>query len=80
MGAGRRSMRSLIPVALSIAGFLVLVFLGLLFKVALGQYVVFLLVFVGLSFIVTLVAFLLFIFTVPLGTSSKNDNSTNQQE
>jgi hypothetical protein len=46
--------------------------LGLLFKVALGQYVVFLLVFVGLSFIVALVAFLLFIFTVPLDTTRKD--------
>ena len=55
--------------------------LGLLFKVVLGRYVVmFLLAFFGLSFVVALVAFLLFIFTVPLDTSSKSDNSTNQQE
>jgi voltage-gated potassium channel Kch len=55
--------------------------LGLLFKVVLGRYVVvFLLGFFGLSFVVALVAFLLFIFTVPLGTSSKSDNRTNQQE
>ena len=67
--------------ALSIAGLLALVFLGLLFKVVLGRYVVmFLLAFFGLSFVVALVAFLLFIFTVPLDTSSKSDNSTNQQE
>jgi hypothetical protein len=66
-------MRGLIPAALSIAGFLVLVFLGFLFKVVLGGYVVvFLLAFVGLSFAVALVAFLLFIFTVPLDTSRKD--------
>jgi hypothetical protein len=65
-------MRSLFSAALCIAGLLVLVVLGLLFKVALGRYVVvFLLAFVGLSFVVSLVAFLLFIFTVPLGTSHK---------
>ena len=66
-------MRSLIPAALSIAGLLVLVCLGLLFKVVLGRYVVvFLLAFVGLSFVVALVAFLLFILTVPLDTSQKD--------
>ena len=59
--------------ALSIAGLLALVFLGLLFKVVLGRYVVvFLLAFVGLSFVVALVAFLHFIFTVPLDTSRKD--------
>ncbi|MGD0325774.1 MAG: hypothetical protein ABSD45_18760 [Terriglobia bacterium] len=74
-------MRSLFSVALLIAGLLVLALLGLLFKVVLGRYVVmFLLAFFGLSFVVALVAFLLFIFTVPLDTSSKSDNSTNQQE
>ena len=74
-------MGSLYSVAFSIAGLVVLVFLGLLFKVVLGRYVVvFLLVFFGISFVVALVAFLLFIFTVPLGTSSKSDNSTNQQQ
>ena len=74
-------MRSLYSVALFIAGLLVLICLGLLFKVVLGRYVVvFLLGFFGLSFVVALVAFLLFIFTVPLGTSSKSDNRTNQQE
>jgi len=74
-------MRSLFSVALLIAGLLVLALLGLLFKVVLGRYVVmFLLAFFGLSFVVALVAFLLFIFTAPLDTSSKSDNSTNQQE
>ena len=59
--------------ALSIAGLLALVFLGLLFKVVLGRYVlIFLLAVVGLSFVVSLVAFLLFIFTVPLDTSQKD--------
>jgi hypothetical protein len=58
---------------LSIAGLLVLALLGLLFKAALGRYlVVFLLGFFGLCFIVTLVAFLLFIFTVQPGTSRKD--------
>ena len=66
-------MRSFMSVALLIAGLLVLVCLGLLFKVVLGRYVLmFLLAFVGLSFAVCLVAFLLFIFTVPLDTSQKN--------
>ena len=66
-------MRGLIPAALSIAGFLVLVFLGFLFKVVLGRYVVvFLLAFVGLCFVVTLVAFLLFIFTLPLDAGPKD--------
>jgi hypothetical protein len=66
-------MRSLIPVALSIAGLLILVCLGLLFKVVLGRYIVlFLLAFFGLAFIVALVAFLLFIFTVPLDTTRKD--------
>lgn len=58
-----------------------MVLLGFLFRVVLGRYLaLFLLGFFGLCFIVTLVAFLLFIFTVPLDTSSKSDNSTNQQE
>jgi hypothetical protein len=66
-------MRSLFSAALLIAGLLVLVILGLLFKVVLGRSVViFLLGFFGLSFVVALVAFLLFIFTVPLDTSQKN--------
>ena len=65
-------MRSLLPVALLIAGLLDLVLLGLLFKAVLGRYLVlFLLGFFGLCFVVTLVAFLLFIFTVPLGPSRK---------
>jgi hypothetical protein len=52
--------------------------LGLLFKVALGRYVVvFLLAFVGLSFVVSLVAFLLFIFTVPLDASQKDEGEVN---
>jgi hypothetical protein len=66
-------MKRLLPLVLSIAGFLDLVLLGLLFKVVLGRYlVVFLLGFFGLCFIVTLVAMLLFIFTVPLGPSRKD--------
>lgn len=66
-------MRSLLPVALLIAGLLDLVLLGLLFKAVLGRYLVlFLLGFFGLCFVVTLVAFLLFIFTVPLGPSRKD--------
>jgi hypothetical protein len=65
-------MRSLLPVALLIAGLLDLVLLGLLFKAVLGRYLVlFLLGFFGLCFVVTLVAFLLFIFTVPIGPSRK---------
>jgi hypothetical protein len=66
-------MRDFFSTALFVAGLLVLVVLGLLFKVALGRYIVmFLLAFVGLSFIVSLVAFLLFIFMVPLDTSRKD--------
>jgi hypothetical protein len=65
-------MRGFFSAALCIAGFLVLVALSLLFKAALGRYViVFLLAFVGFSFVVSLVAFLLFIFKVPLDTSHK---------
>jgi hypothetical protein len=66
-------MKRFLPAALSIAGLLDLVLLGLLFKAALGRYLVlFLLGFLGLCFVVTLVAFLLFIFTVPLGPSRKD--------
>jgi len=66
-------MKNLKPVALSIAGLVALVCVGLLFKVVLGRYVVlFLLVFFGLSFIAALTAFLLFISTVPLDTGHKN--------
>lgn len=66
-------MKRLLPLALSIAGLLDLVLLGLLFKAVLDRYLVlFLLGFFGLCFIVTLVAFLLFILTVPLGPTRKD--------
>jgi hypothetical protein len=65
-------MKRFLPLVLIVAGFLVLVLLGLLFKAVLGRYIlVFLLGFFGLSFIVTLVAFILVILNVPMGTSQK---------
>ncbi len=65
-------MKRLLPIALVVAGLLVLVLLGLLFKAVVGRYIlVFLLGFFGLSFIVTFVAFILVILTVPMGTSEK---------
>ena len=65
-------MKRFLPLVLIVAGFLVLVLLGLLFKAVVGRYIlVFLLGFFGVSFIVTLVAFILAILNVPTGTSQK---------
>jgi hypothetical protein len=66
-------MKRFLPLVLIVAGLLVLVLLGLLFKAVLGRYIlVFLLGFFGLSFIVTFVAFILVILNVPMGTSQKD--------
>jgi len=65
-------MKRLLPIALVVAGLLVLVLLGLLFKAVVGRYIlVFLLGFFGLSFIVTFGAFMFFFLTVPMGAGRK---------